>query len=55
MSILAGGVLRSDNGYVKFLLFSKCLSKMWPHYQAVALKCMQVSAAIDNNQDINMF
>ena len=28
---------------------------MWPHYQAVAIRCMQVSADIDNNQDVSVF
>lgn len=37
------------------LLFSKCLSGCWPHYGALAQRCVQVSEAIDKGEDIECF
>ena len=37
------------------LLFSKCLSGVWPHYQGLAGRCAQVVQASEQGQDISMF
>ena len=34
------------------LLFSKCLSGCWPHYQALGERCFKVAEALDKGQDI---
>lgn len=34
------------------LIFSKCLSGVWPHYTALGRRCGAVAQAIDAGQDI---
>ena len=36
------------------LLFSKCLSGVWPHYEALALRCEAVADAIKANPNIDL-
>lgn len=37
------------------MLFSKQLSKCWPHFQSVAGRCAEVARALDNNEDLVQF
>ena len=37
------------------LLFSKCLSKAWPHYAALAKRCAEVTKAIEAGQELKAF
>jgi len=39
------------------LIFSKCLSGMWPHYDAIAMRCMLIKQALadDPNCDLTQF
>lgn len=37
------------------LLFSKCLSGVWPHFQGLANRCSQVVQAAEQGQDISVF
>jgi hypothetical protein len=37
------------------LLFSKCLSKVWPHYTSLAKRCAGVAQAADSGQDVHVF
>ena len=41
--------------FVLQLLFSKCLSGMWPNYPAVSERCFQTVEAAQQGQDISMF
>ena len=34
------------------LLFSKLLDRMWPHYGALAGKCLKVAEAADKGEDL---